>query len=107
MKLTLYITESSEDTLDAAERLVRFRETMRIVQPEIERDPSCSFSDEHTGPPDYRPRPPFCGRDATHLLVWADGRWSLACDDHLGPFDSPEPGVTPHCAAIPIEEIEE
>jgi hypothetical protein len=101
VKLTLYITESSEDTLDAAERLVHFRETMRIVKPDIERDPSCNFADDHDGPPDYTPVPPFCGKPATHLVVWADGRWSLGCDDHLGPFEAP----APHCAAIPLEEL--
>jgi hypothetical protein len=40
----------------------------------------CEFRKEHAE--DLSPVGPACGREATQIIHWADGRWSPACDAH-------------------------
>jgi hypothetical protein len=42
-----------------------------------------------------RPTGKRCASDATHVIVWEDGRYSLACDDHLE--------IDPSSSVKPIE----
>lgn len=41
---------------------------------------TCDFCKEHTE--DLTPVGPVCGRPATQVIHWADGRLSLSCDWH-------------------------
>jgi hypothetical protein len=67
----------------------------------IPADARCDYREENTGPPDYLPTGPACGAAATHLIIWADGRWSVGCADHLGPFEDP----APPCDIFPLERL--
>jgi hypothetical protein len=75
------------------------REFMEAQRRFIEADKTCSSCDDHAGPPDFMPKGPMCGAPATHFLLWDDGRWSLGCEKHLGPFDDP----APPCVIIPLD----
>jgi len=41
---------------------------------------TCEFRAEHAE--DLSPVGPGCGKPATQVIYWADGRWSPACDQH-------------------------
>lgn len=42
----------------------------------------CDFRYDHD-PVTDRPRGVCCGKTATHVILWEDGRYSRACADHL------------------------
>lgn len=44
------------------------------------RGPVCCFHEEHDSNGDLAGEP--CGRAATRVLVWNDGRFSWSCDQH-------------------------
>ena len=52
-------------------------------------DLTCTFCDSNTGPPNHMPTGPVCGAPGVWILLWRDGRWSVACDKHTGPFELP------------------
>lgn len=41
---------------------------------------TCEFCFDHTE--DLSPSGPACGKPATQIIHWVDGRWSPACDQH-------------------------
>ena len=48
---------------------------------------TCAFAFEHDE--DLSPVGPLCGRPATQIIHWVDGRWSPGCADHgLAALDS-------------------
>jgi len=41
---------------------------------------TCAFAFVHDD--DLNPVGPLCGRQATQVIYWVDGRWSPSCDQH-------------------------
>lgn len=61
--------------------------------------PQCDYRFEHDAATD-RPTGERCTNNATHRIVWDDGRrYSLACDDHL--TIDPDASVKPK-AILPL-----
>lgn len=79
--------------------IFRVRRYMRANRGLIDANRTCSYCKDQAGPPDFTPTGPECGARATHFILWDDGRWSLGCEEHLGPFEDP----APPCVIIPLD----
>lgn len=61
----------------------------------------CDYREQHD-PVTDRPMGKRCTHEATHKIVWEDGRYSFGCEDHLE--IEPTATVKPR-AIVPLAEV--